>query len=249
MAKDLLKITNPHSVLAAIRERPTAVKGLTGRSDHGHWKEIREAAQKNRIKLTDPSSENGAWVEPKAALTEEELFALESKREPFGMWVILDCLHDPHNVGAIFRTANFLGARGVLLTEERSAPLSSTVYDTASGAMEYLPFAFAGNLSRAIRDAKDNHSVWVLGTTGLTVTHENPLPFSDLKWDRNWAVAFGNEEKGLRRLTMDLCDQMVTIPPASPSVGSTLDSIVESIDSLNVSVAVGIMLSALRFRA
>jgi 23S rRNA (guanosine2251-2'-O)-methyltransferase len=166
-----------------------------------------------------------AFVRPRPSLELEELFSSSVKR---GIWLALDCLQDPHNVGAIFRAAAFFGVQGIVLTEDRSAPLSSVVYDVASGGMEAVPFSVQTNLRRSLDVAK-KHDLWVLGSSEHAKQN-----VAQIDRDRRWLLVVGNEEKGMRRLTTEHCDELCTIPCAS-----------EVVTSLNASVATGILLSHL----
>jgi 23S rRNA (guanosine2251-2'-O)-methyltransferase len=141
------------------------------------------------------------------------------------LFLALDCLHDPHNVGAIFRTAAFFGAAGIVVTRDRSAPLNATVYDVASGGMEVVPFSVQTNLRRAL-DAAKECGVWVLGTSEHAETDFTAIPL-----DRPWLLVVGNEETGLRRLTAEHCDMTCRIAARS------------TVTSLNVSVATGILIA------
>jgi 23S rRNA (guanosine2251-2'-O)-methyltransferase len=143
----------------------------------------------------------------------------------FPLFLALDCLHDPHNVGAIFRTAAFFGVAGIVVTRDRSAPLNATVYDVASGGLEFVPFSVQTNLRRAL-DAAKEHGVWVLGTSERAETDYTAVPL-----DRAWLLVVGNEESGMRRLTAEHCDMACRIPPQS------------TVTSLNVSVAAGILIA------
>ena len=110
-----------------------------------------------------------------------------------------------------------------MMTAERSAPLSATVYDIASGGIETVPFATEINLRRALDIAKKS-GLWILGTSEHSKeSHHSIRP------DRPWLVVLGNEEKGMRRLTEDSCDLKCGILPADGA----------SVTSLNVSVAGG----------
>jgi 23S rRNA (guanosine2251-2'-O)-methyltransferase len=147
--------------------------------------------------------------------------------KPRGLWLALDQLQDPHNVGAVFRTAAFFGVKGIVMTVDRSAPLSPTVYDVASGGVEYVPFTLQTNLAQAMEIAKKS-GLWVLGSSERAAESVHRIDR-----DRRWLLVIGNEEKGLRRLTLERCDQVCTIPPAG------------QVNSLNVSVAAGILMAAL----
>ena len=145
-----------------------------------------------------------------------------------GLWLALDSLQDPQNVGAIFRTAAFFGVQGILLTTERSAPLSAAAYDVASGGMEYVPFTQQVNLQRGFEAAKEA-GLWILGTS----EHARET-LGGVQKDRPWLVVLGNEERGIRRLTEESCDVMCRIDPKG-----------EGVKSLNVSVAAGILMGQL----
>ena len=124
-----------------------------------------------------------------------------------GVWLALDSIQDPRNVGAIFRSAAFFGVRGVVMGEDRSASLTSVTYDTASGGLETVPFALETNLRRTLEVAKDV-GLWVLGTADGAADS-----IADVPRDRDWLVVVGNEERGLRRLTLEACDAICAIGP------------------------------------
>ena len=167
-----------------------------------------------------------AVVKEKPSTTLEHLFADISETD-HGIWLALDCLQDPHNVGAILRSASFFGVRGVLVTRDRSCPLNSTVYDIATGGVEYLPYCLVGNLSQSLTAAREA-GLWMLGAT-----EHAEVPVQQIDRDRPWLLIVGNEEKGLRRLTLSKCDQTCAIP----AVGG--------VTSLNASVATGCLLAIL----
>jgi 23S rRNA (guanosine2251-2'-O)-methyltransferase len=153
----------------------------------------------------------------------QELAAEDDQNQP--LFLALDCLQDPHNVGAIFRTAAFFGVAGIVVTRDRSAPMNATVYDVASGGLEVVPFSVQTNLRRALDTAKE-HGVWVLGTSEHADTDYTAVPL-----DRPWLLVVGNEESGMRRLTTEHCDMTCHIAPRSP------------VTSLNASVAAGILIA------
>lgn len=167
-----------------------------------------------------------AVVQEKQPVPLEYLFKdAGEKAEGKGLWLALDSLQDPQNVGAIFRAAAFFGVQGILLTQERSAPISSVVYDVSCGGVEAVPFSIQVNLQQALREAKES-GLWILGTS----EHAR-----DSLWkidrDRPWLVVLGNEERGIRRLTEESCDLLCKIPGNG------------KVTSLNVSVAAGILIS------
>jgi len=236
-----LQVTNPHSVLAAIQARAHDVLEIhASRKSRGAWQDVIDAAQSSGISVREPlpaaagrqrRSERGGRVGTTYAVIREqqsrELKDLFQSHATRGLWLALDRLQDPHNVGAIFRTAAFFGVQGIVLTQDQSAPLSSTVYDVASGGMESVPFSLQTNLARAMEFAQKS-DMWVLGSS----EHEQRSVF-DVDVDRKWLLVLGNEEKGLRRLTLEKCDELCSIP----SLGD--------VTSLNVSVAAGILMSAM----
>ncbi len=147
--------------------------------------------------------------------------------KPHRLWLALDQIQDPHNVGAIFRTAAFFGIAGIIVTRDRSAPMNGTVYDVASGGIESVPFANPANLARALEVAKQA-GLWVLGAS----EHANK-DLRDVDRERSWVLVLGNEESGLRRLTAETCDELCRISSHG------------AVGSLNVSVAAGVLMAAL----
>ncbi len=172
-------------------------------------------------------SAHGALIRPKVPTSVERLFD-GIDQDTRGVWLALDSLQDPQNLGAIFRSAAFFGVKGIILTTERSAPMSATVYDISAGGVEAIPYVPVINLQRAFEKAKDA-GLWILGTSEHSKT-----PLSQIQKDRPWLLVVGNEENGMRRLTEEACDMTCAIPAQSPVV-----------TSLNVSVATGILLSHL----
>ncbi len=152
--------------------------------------------------------------------------------EPEPLVLVLDGIEDPRNLGAILRTAECAGANGVFIPERRAAGLNETVAKTSAGAVEYLPIARVTNLSLLIRQLKERN-LWVVGTAA-----DANLDYYDWDWTRASAIVLGGEGAGLHRLVSEHCDALVRIP------------IHGRIESLNVSVAAGIILyEALRQRA
>ena len=246
--KVALELRNPHSVLAILERRPQAVLDVqlsTGPPSPGWDKvaalagrhhvpvrrvsgqaEIRRKGRREASSATGRTGGSVATVKERPSASLEELFSSVDPNAS-GLWLALDQIQDPHNVGAIFRTAAFFGIRGIVLTRDRSAPLTSTVYDVASGGIECVPFAQPPNLSRALEQAK-KAGVWVLGTS-----EHAERDLSQVDKARPWLLVLGNEEKGLRRLTSEHCDDLCRITPRG------------EIASLNVSVAAGVMMAAL----
>jgi 23S rRNA (guanosine2251-2'-O)-methyltransferase len=240
-----LELRNPHSVLAALEHRPQDVLEirLTASAPSAGWGEVVEAARARQIPIhTRLAAERhrdqrgGAEgrqggcvgiVKERADVPIEQLFGDANSTDHCGAWVALDCLQDPQNVGAIFRSAAFFGVRGLIVTRDRSAPLNAAVYDVASGGMELVPFNQPPNLARVLELAKKT-GLWILGSS-----EHAEKTVSEIPRDRAWLLVLGSEEQGLRRLTLESCDEVCRIPPRG------------GLGSLNVSAAAAVLLAEL----
>ncbi len=138
--------------------------------------------------------------------------------------LVLDGVTDPHNLGACLRSADGAGVNAVVVPRDHSASLTGTVRKVACGAAETVPFFAVTNLSRILKELK-KRGIWVVGTAGEA---EDLVYGADLTGAV--AVVMGAEDRGMRRLTRENCDQLVKIPMKG------------SVSSLNVSVAAGIIL-------
>src|ERR1041385_7958131 len=170
---------------------------------------------------------------PEYADAEDLLAALAAQggTQPEPLALVLDGIEDPRNLGAILRTAECAGAAGVFIPERRAVGLNETVAKASAGAVEYLRVARVTNLSVLIRQLKERN-VWVVGTA-----EDATANYSDWDWTRPSAIVLGAEGSGLHRLVRENCDALVRIPVHG------------KIESLNVSVAAGIILyEALRQR-
>lgn len=128
--------------------------------------------------------------------------------------LILDQVTDPHNVGAILRSAAIFGAAAVIIQDRNAPPESGTLAKSASGALETIPLVRVGNLSQSI-GILQTAGYWVVGLAG-----EATDLLQEAKLNRKTAVVLGAEGAGLRRLTAERCDQLVRIPMAPNSIGS-----------------------------
>jgi 23S rRNA (guanosine2251-2'-O)-methyltransferase len=153
---------------------------------------------------------------------------LESDLTEPPFFLILDGVEDPHNLGACLRVADAMGVHAVIAPKDRAVGLNATVRKVACGAAETVPFIAVTNLARTIRELKDA-GVFVVGTT-----MDAPSNLLNTKLDGPIAIVLGAEGDGLRRLTIENCDALVTIPMFG------------SVESLNVSVASGICLYEVR---
>ncbi|MGN0593873.1 MAG: 23S rRNA (guanosine(2251)-2'-O)-methyltransferase RlmB [Hominimerdicola sp.] len=148
--------------------------------------------------------------------------------EPF--IIICDEIEDPHNLGAIIRTAEAAGAHGIVIPKRRSASLNHTVFKTSAGAASWLPVARVANLASAIYYLKEN-GVWIYGTDGAGESYDS------VRLDGAIGLVVGSEGFGMGRLIKDKCDFLLSLPMAG------------KITSLNASVAAGIfMYEAVRQR-
>ncbi len=138
--------------------------------------------------------------------------------------VILDGVEDPRNLGAILRAAECAGVDGVIIPERRAVGLNDTVAKSSAGAIEYVKVAKTTNLNRLIESLKER-DIWVVGTSADAET-----AYTDWDWTRPSALVLGGEGGGLHRLVAENCDVLVKIPMYG------------KIDSLNVSVAAGVIL-------
>ncbi len=225
----MLKLRNPHSILATLAKRPKDVVRLTlPKEAQGYWRQVGEQARKGSVPVASGAIAEAEIREAKPLAIEELLPRAAEGASP-GVWLALDQLQDPQNVGAIFRNAAFFGARGVILTADRSAGLTSTVYDVASGGVDSVPFSVEVNMRRVMEMAKER-GLWTLGTSETAKES-----FRAFTLDRSWLLVMGNEEKGMRRLVEETCDCTCAVPPAPNS----------PVGSLNVSVAAGVLLAQL----
>jgi 23S rRNA (guanosine2251-2'-O)-methyltransferase len=145
-------------------------------------------------------------------------------RSPTPLVVVLDGVEDPHNLGAVIRTAEACGASGVLVPERHSAPLSATVAKASAGASSYVPVVRAKNLVNAIDKLKER-GLWVVG-----VDPAGTQIWTEFDYKTPTAVVLGGEHRGLRRLVREHCDSLVRLP------------MLGKIASLNISVAAAVVM-------
>ena len=155
------------------------------------------------------------------AEVEDILKAAEEKGEsPF--IIILDGIEDPHNLGAILRTANLVGAHGVIIPKRRAVGLTPTVAKTSAGAINYTPVAKVTNISNTIKELKERGMWFVCADMGGTKMY-------DLNLTGSIGLVIGNEGEGVSKLVKENCDMIASIPMKG------------DIDSLNASVATGVL--------
>ena len=152
----------------------------------------------------------------------EDMFALAEKRGEDPFFILLDNIEDPHNLGAIIRTANLAGAHGVIIPKRRAVGLTATVAKTSAGALNYTPVAKVTNLAKTMEELKERGLWFVCADMGGEMMYRMNLkgPIG---------LVIGNEGSGVSRLVREKCDMTASIPMKG------------DIDSLNASVAAGVL--------
>lgn len=197
-------------------------------------REVIEAARRARVpvrreprialdRLTHNANHQGVLAIT-TAVSYADADELLRKISPSAVLLLLDGVEDPHNLGAIIRTAECGGASAIILPERRSAHLTDVVAKTSAGAVEHLPIARVTNLASFIEELK-KQNVWVVG-----VENSAKIPYTEFNYSGALALVFGGEGRGLHRLVRERCDAVVSIPMRG------------RVSSLNVSVAVGVVL-------
>jgi 23S rRNA (guanosine2251-2'-O)-methyltransferase len=170
-----------------------------------------------------------AVVAASAAATLEDILAnANGSRGQIGLIVLLDGVEDPHNLGAIIRTALAAGAHGVLIPERRAAGLTDTVARASAGALAHLPIAKVTNLARTMEELKEA-GYWIVG-----LDEQADKNYTDVDYTLPTALVLGGEGSGIHELTRKRCDFVVSLPTVGP------------VKSLNVSVAAGVVLFEVR---
>ena len=151
-----------------------------------------------------------------------------SKKESNPIIVMLDGINDPHNFGAILRCCDIFGVAGVIIGRHNQVPLNATVAKTSAGAINFVPVAIVNNLNNAIKTLKES-GFWIVSSSGSANTN-----CQDLKYDFPVVLVIGNEGDGVSQLVLKNSDYIVKIPMYG------------KVNSLNASVATGILLSRIK---
>lgn len=149
---------------------------------------------------------------------------IAAKRGTYSLIVVLDGVEDPHNLGAILRTADAAGVNGIVIPERRAAAVTGTVTKASAGASEHLPIAKVTNISRTVEELKENN-IWTVG-----LDERATQTYDALDYNMDCALVLGGEGKGLHDLVKRKCDFLVSIP------------MLGKVPSLNVSVAAAVVL-------
>jgi 23S rRNA (guanosine2251-2'-O)-methyltransferase len=236
-------LTGFHAVTSRLRQRPETVHEIyvDAERNDGRIKDLRELAKRLNVRVipVDMKRLDGmtGGVRHQGVVAQAEPVnmpqfiedVLEGIQEP-PLILILDGIQDPHNLGACLRVADGAGAHAVIAPKDRSVGLTTAAIKVASGAAEAVPYIVVTNLARTMRDLKDK-GIWLVGADDSA-----PESIYKAKIDGAVGMVLGAEGEGLRRLTKESCDLLVSIP------------MMGTVDSLNVSVASGICLYEARRR-
>jgi len=241
MGKALRQLIGFHAVTARLRQHPQSVRTLyvnAERSDR-RARELVDRAQQAGIAV---HTADGARLQAMAGSDRHQgVVAIVDDAPPRAdldgvldelaeapLLLVLDGVTDPHNLGACLRNADAFGAHAVVVPKDRAVGVNATVAKTASGAADNVAFLSVTNLVRTLRELKER-GIWIVGADA---GGEESLFDADLSGPIAWVI--GAEGAGMRRLTREACDRVVSIPMQG------------TVASLNVSVAAGICLFATR---
>lgn len=154
----------------------------------------------------------------------DDLFAKAAERDEAPFFMILDEIEDPHNLGSIMRTADAVGAHGIIIPKRRAVGLTATVAKASTGAIEYIPVARVTNLSRAVEELKER-GVWIVGTDA-----KGSDDYRNMDGKMPIGLVIGSEGKGMARLMKEKCDFLISLPMAG------------KVTSLNASVAASLLM-------
>lgn len=236
-----------HSVFEILKMRPQDVEQIVVVQERTakNWEDILALARQHRVPVIHKEKEEWMkWVHQRVArfsetvthqgivaevrmkkeMSLEDVLTHVKEQEVPGFFLVLDEITDPHNVGALIRSAACAGAHAVLLPKRGGADITSVVAKTSSGGMEHVAVISVVNINYAL-DRLKKEGIWVMGLDAKAETSLYNMPAT-----QSLALVVGNEEQGLRRLVRENCDQLVKIPMSGP------------MDSLNASVAGGIAL-------
>lgn len=228
-----------HPVREALRAGRSLDRVLVARGAGGpRLQEIIEACRERSVPVRFEPREaldrasNGAAHQGVVAFGAAQGYAdLEDAAKDAELLVLLDGVEDPHNLGAIVRTAHAAGATAVLVPERRAAGLTETVAKAAAGALEHLPVVRIGNVTQTLETLK-KRGFWIYG-----LDERGTQLYSEIDYARPTVIVLGGEGAGLHQLVKKHCDILVRIPMAG------------AISSLNVSVAAGVVLFEWRRRS
>ena len=235
---DEFKVEGRNAVIELLKSDRTINKIMIAKGEkQGSIYEIIKLSKEKRIVITevdkaklDTISETKhhqgviAFASPIEYKTLDDILEIAKSKNEDPFILIADEIEDPHNLGALIRTAEIAGCHGLVIPKRRSALVTEVVTKVSCGATEYLPIARVNNINEAVRDLKEN-GVWIVGTDGSA---------DKLYYEQDFrgpiAIIIGSEGRGMNKLTMKSCDFLVKIPMFG------------HITSLNASVSGGIVL-------
>ena len=223
---DVISGRNPviDKILVAKGEKNGAVVAILAKAKAKQIP-IKEVDRVKLDYLSGGSTHQGiiAFAAVKDYCTVDDIFKTAEERNEAPFILVLDELEDPHNLGAIIRTAECAGVHGVIVPKRRSAGLSYTVGKASAGAVEYMNVARVTNIANTLDELKER-GVWVFGAD------MNGTDYEKCDFSGACAIVIGNEGKGISRLVREKCDVIVSLPMKG------------KINSLNASVAAGILM-------
>lgn len=197
---------------------------------------IKQLAKRNNVKLSqispqkfnqlteDKNTQGIIAVKNEFNYSQIDEILIDAEKSEFPLLLLLDSIQDPHNLGAIIRTAECAGANGIIITTKNSASVNNTVEKTSAGATSHIKITQANNLVNTIEILKQS-GYWIVGSK-----LGNSQNYTSIDYKQPIAIVVGNEEKGIRHLVAEKCDFLAEIPMKG------------KIQSLNVSVATGVLL-------
>ena len=236
--KDSNHVTGFNAVSAVLEERPERVIEVLFLADarpHPGREAVRKLAQKRGMPMQEEDASffrriaGGRNAQGVAALLKPfpytDLHVIADRAGPESLVVVLDGVTDPHNLGAIVRSAAFFRADGIVIPKDRAAAMTPVAERVSAGGSEIVPIARVANLARALQDLQDA-GYWVTGTVA-----DGGEALEDVDLTGRTVVVLGAEGAGMRRLTRERCDRLVQLPGGQGGL-----------ESLNVSVFGGVML-------
>ncbi|MCH1626102.1 23S rRNA (guanosine(2251)-2'-O)-methyltransferase RlmB [Fredinandcohnia quinoae] len=235
MANDYIIGKNP--VIEALKsEREINKIWIAEGSVRGQMTQITSLAKENHVlvqfvpkkKIDQMVEGNHQGVVAQVAAYEyvevDEFFSIAKERNENPFILILDEIEDPHNLGSILRTADAVGAHGVIIPKRRAVGLTTTVAKASTGAIEYVPVARVTNIARTLDELKDR-GVWIVGTDA-----KGKEDYRNLDGKMSIGLVIGSEGKGIGRLIKDKCDFLIRLPMQG------------KVTSLNASVAASLLM-------
>ncbi len=211
-------------ILVASGEKSGAIVGILAKAREKQIP-VKEVSKTKLDMISGNAVHQGiiAFAAVKEYSTVEDILEYAQNKNEAPFIIILDEVEDPHNLGAIIRTAECAGVHGIIIPKRRSASLSYTVGKASAGAVEYMRIARVTNIAKTIDELKEKN-IWVYGAD------MNGTDYNDCDFSGSCAIVIGNEGKGISRLVKEKCDVIVSLPMKG------------KINSLNASVAAGILM-------